>query len=116
MPIQPYVKEKKTDGALGLVAGDAKKIFALIAYTSLLTPNAVAAFTNLQALKDSAGVGAGVEQGAQVLTECGGGATLLIVTPSTSAGSLTAGTPVVTGSGTVASAENSRPGTARMVP
>lgn len=63
-------------------AGNALKVFALIGLASLLTPNVVGAFTNLQALKDSAGVGPAVEQAAQVLTECEGEATVLLVCPS----------------------------------
>lgn len=99
--MQPYLKESTTDGALGLVAGNALKVFALIGLASLLTPNVVGAFTNLQALKDGAGVGPAVEQAAQVLTECEGEATVLLVCPSSSAGSLTAGTQVGSGAGTV---------------
>lgn len=99
---QPYLKESVTDGALGLVAGDAKRTFAIIGLASLLAANTVGAFTGLQALKDAAGYGAGVEQAAQVLKECEGGATVLLVCPSSSAGSLTAGTQVGSGLGTVA--------------
>ncbi|MCU0659968.1 MAG: DUF2586 family protein [Polyangiaceae bacterium] len=103
---QPYLKETATDGALGLVAGDALKVFAIIGLCSLLTANTVGAFTNLQALKDGAGVGPAVEQAAQVLTECGGGATVLLVCPSSTAGSLTAGVQIGSGLGTVANSSS----------
>lgn len=99
---QPYLKETATDGALGLVAGNALKVFAIIGLCSALAANTVAAITSLQALKTAAGYGPAVEQAAQVLTECEGDATILLVCPSSSAGSLTAGTQVGTGLGTVA--------------
>jgi hypothetical protein len=98
---QPYLKETTTDGALGLVAGDPKKTFALIGIASLLTANTVYSFTNLQALKDSGGYGPLVEQAAQVLQECGGGVTLLLVKPTPAAGSLVAGAQVGSGLGDV---------------
>ena len=98
---QPYLKESATDGALGLVAGDALKVFAIIGLCSALAANTVAAVTSLQALRDAAGYGPAVEQAAQVLQECGGGATVLLVCPSSSAGSLTAGTQVGSGLGDV---------------
>lgn len=103
---QPYLKETATDGALGLVAGDALKVFAIIGLCSGLAANTVGAFTNPQALKDSAGVGPAVEQAAQVLTECAGGAIVLLVCPSSSAGSLTAGTQIGSGLGTVANSSS----------
>lgn len=98
---QPYTKETKKSGALGLVAGNALRVFAIIGITSLLAANTVATITNPQTLQEVAGVGPAVEQCAQVLTECGGDATILLVNPTPTAGSLTAGTPVVTGLGTV---------------
>jgi len=103
---QPYLKETVTDGALGLVAGNALKVFAIIGLCSALATNTVGAFTNLQALKDSAGVGPAVEQAAQVLTECEGEATVLLVCPSSTAGSLTAGAQVGSGLGTVANSSS----------
>lgn len=90
---QPYTKESATDGALGLVAGDAKKVFAIIGLASLLTANTVFNVSNLQTLKDTAGYGPAVEQSAQVLTECEGEASLLLVAPTSTDGSLVAGTP-----------------------
>jgi|GEM_PF-2628816 len=102
MTIQPYLKESTTDGALGLVAGDAKKTFGLIGIASALTANLVYQFAGLQALKDAAGYGPLVEQAAQVLAECGGSATLLCVKPTPAAGSLSAGVQVGSGLGTVA--------------
>lgn len=103
---QPYLKETATDGALGLVAGDALKVFAIIGLCSALTANTVAAITSLQALRSAAGYGPAVEQAAQVLTECEGGATVLLVCPSSSAGSLTAGVQVGSGLGTVANSSS----------
>jgi hypothetical protein len=101
MAQQPYIIEKVTDGALGLVSGDAKKTFALVGICSLLAANTVLAVNNLQALRDNAGVGPGVEQTAQVLQEAGGAATVLLVSPTPTAGSLVAGAPSVGALGTI---------------
>lgn len=101
MPQQPYLKETATDGSLGLVAGNALKVFAIIGLCSVLAANTVAAITNLQALRDAAGYGPAVEQAAQVLTECAGSATVLLVCPSSTAGSLTAGTHTGAGLATI---------------
>lgn len=94
---KPYLKETVIDGALNLGAGDAKKTFALIGNASLLTANVVYSTTNLQALKSAGGYGQLIEQAGQVLQECGGGATLLLVKPTPTAGSLVAGVQVGSG-------------------
>jgi hypothetical protein len=99
--VQPYLKEQTSDGALGLSEGDAKRTFGLIGNASLLTANLVYSFASLQALKNAAGFGQLPEQIAQCIQECGGGATFLAVKPTPTAGSLAAGTPVVTGLGEV---------------
>lgn len=107
----PYVTESVTDGSLGTVAGDATKVLAILGYASALTANTVYPYTQPTDLVSAAGYGAGVELAAQVLARGEGKVTVLLVKPTTSAGSISLVTLTGTGLATVAdssSAPNDR--------
>lgn len=98
----PSVTQSVTDGALASVSGDALSVFALVGIASLLTANVVYTLSDLQQIRTVVGYGPLAEQAAQVLAECQGKATLLLVKPTATAGSLTAGSQVGSGLGDVA--------------
>lgn len=99
--MQPYITETISDPALGLVAGDAKKTFALVGPAAGGVPGQVYSFTNLQAVASTLLRGALAEQCAQVLQACGGSATVLATVPTLTAGSLVVGTKTGSGLATI---------------
>ena len=101
----PYVTESTTDGALGAVAGDASKTIAIIGPATLATANTVYAFKQPQDLLGTAGYGPASELAAQVLSRGEGKVTVLLVNPTTSAG--TFGSVTQTGSGLATIVDNS---------
>lgn len=102
----PYVTESTTDGALGAVAGDSSKTIAIIAPASLATANTVYAFGQPQDLIGTAGYGPASELAAQVLARGDGKVTVLLVSPSTSAGTFSSVTQTGAGLATVANSSS----------
>ncbi len=101
----PSVSQSVTDGALAAASGDALNVFAVVGIASLATANVLYTLSDVQQVRTTLGYGPGAEQVAQILNACAGKATVLFVCPTLTAGSLTAGSQV--GSGTADVADSS---------